>query len=159
MSWTDAKIKKLKELWEKGLSTSEIGKKLNMSKNAVVGKAHRIGLKSRPSPIKSQTASNKKKNKNEKSDKPSKENKKETKTKKSSKKEEKENKITIEELGPKMCRWPFGDPRGEDFSFCGEPVFRNKPYCLKHCAMAYTTTTTKKKNDYTDEIDNSNKKK
>lgn len=54
--WTDKKINELKKLWGKGLTTAEIGKKLNVSKNAVVGKAHRLGLKSRPSPIKNTAA-------------------------------------------------------------------------------------------------------
>ena len=51
MSWTDEKIEDLKKLWAKGLSTAEIGRELGVSKNAVVGKSHRLGLKPRPSPI------------------------------------------------------------------------------------------------------------
>ena len=52
MSWTEEKVTQLRELWEQGLPTSQIGKVLNFTKNAVVGKAHRIGLERRPSPIK-----------------------------------------------------------------------------------------------------------
>ena len=52
MSWTPELIKELKKLWKKGLTTGEIGRILGISKNAVVGKAHRLGLESRPSPIK-----------------------------------------------------------------------------------------------------------
>lgn len=52
MSWTDEKVKELARLWENGLTTGEIGKQLGVSKNAVVGKAHRLGLAGRPSPIK-----------------------------------------------------------------------------------------------------------
>jgi len=50
--WNDEKIGKLRKLWSEGLTTGEIGKRLGVSKNAVVGKAHRLGLKGRPSPIK-----------------------------------------------------------------------------------------------------------
>src|SRR6201996_2050062 len=53
--WNDEKIGRLKKLWSEGLTTGEIGKRLGVSKNAVVGKAHRLGLKGRPSPIKRPT--------------------------------------------------------------------------------------------------------
>ncbi len=49
--WTEEKIERLRELWATGKSGSEIGKKLDLSKNSVVGKAHRLCLDSRPSPI------------------------------------------------------------------------------------------------------------
>jgi GcrA cell cycle regulator len=53
MSWTDQRIEQLKNLWEKGLTASQIADELgNVSRNAVIGKAHRLGLKSRPSPVK-----------------------------------------------------------------------------------------------------------
>lgn len=53
MSWNDERIELLKTLWEKGLTASQIADKLgNVSRNAVIGKAHRLGLKSRPSPVK-----------------------------------------------------------------------------------------------------------
>lgn len=151
MAWTDDKIKKLKKLWEKGLSTSEIGKKLDVSKNAVVGKAHRIGLKSRPSPIKT-TAKDKQKKGLKAS--------KETNTKKSNDKKSKinaDNLVKIEDLKPGMCRWPFGDPQLTDFHFCGEPTFKNKPYCLAHCAVAYTSPNAKKEKKKKNEKENNSK--
>ncbi len=53
MSWTDQRIDQLKTLWEKGLTASQIADELGgVSRNAVIGKAHRLGLKSRPSPVK-----------------------------------------------------------------------------------------------------------
>ncbi|OUI88730.1 GcrA cell cycle regulator [Acetobacter sp. DmW_043] len=51
MEWTEETISRLKELWTEGLSTAEIGRRLSITKNAVVGKAHRLGLPARPSPI------------------------------------------------------------------------------------------------------------
>ena len=51
MGWTDEQVEELKKLWDQGLTTGEIGKALGVSKNAVVGKAHRLKLDSRPSPI------------------------------------------------------------------------------------------------------------
>ncbi|MGO3517023.1 MAG: GcrA family cell cycle regulator [Acetobacter cibinongensis] len=51
MEWTEETISRLRELWAEGLSTAEIGRRLSITKNAVVGKAHRLGLPPRPSPI------------------------------------------------------------------------------------------------------------
>jgi len=60
MSWTDQRIDQLKALWEKGLTASQIADELGgVSRNAVIGKAHRLGLKSRPSPVKSNDADKK----------------------------------------------------------------------------------------------------
>ena len=53
MAWTDERIDHLKQMWEKGLTASQIAEELGgVSRNAVIGKAHRLGLKSRPSPVK-----------------------------------------------------------------------------------------------------------
>jgi GcrA cell cycle regulator len=51
MEWTEETVAKLRALWDEGLSTAEIGRRLGVSKNAVVGKAHRLDLPPRPSPI------------------------------------------------------------------------------------------------------------
>lgn len=52
MAWTDEMVEDLKKMWKEGLTTGEIGKRLNVSKNSIVGKVHRLGLSGRPSPIK-----------------------------------------------------------------------------------------------------------
>ena len=51
MEWAEETIVRLRTLWDEGLSTAEIGRRLGVSKNAVVGKAHRLDLPARPSPI------------------------------------------------------------------------------------------------------------
>ena len=51
MPWNNENVSHLRELWDQGLPTAQIGKLLGFTKNAVVGKAHRIGLERRPSPI------------------------------------------------------------------------------------------------------------
>jgi GcrA cell cycle regulator len=50
--WNDDRVEQLGQLWRQGLSTAEIGRRLGLTKNAVVGKAHRLSLDPRPSPLK-----------------------------------------------------------------------------------------------------------
>ncbi|SIS41243.1 GcrA cell cycle regulator [Insolitispirillum peregrinum] len=123
MVWTDERIEQLKELWAEGLTTGEIGKRLGVSKNAVVGKAHRLGLKGRPSPIKRTKAPRQ--------------------TPAAPK--EKEQKIrSVVDLSAHTCRWPIGDPREPGFHFCGAPTIANKPYCAEHAAIAYVGASSPK---------------
>ncbi|WP_448663561.1 GcrA family cell cycle regulator [Sphingomonas sp. CJ20] len=57
MSWTDERISTLKKMWDSGLTATQIAEELGgVSRNAVIGKAHRLGLQSRPSPVKSNEA-------------------------------------------------------------------------------------------------------
>jgi GcrA cell cycle regulator len=61
LSWTDERIDQLKAMWEKGMTASQIAEELGgVSRNAVIGKAHRLGLQSRPSPVKANEAARKK---------------------------------------------------------------------------------------------------
>lgn len=132
MSWTDEKIEDLKKLWAKGLSTAEIGRALGVSKNAVVGKSHRLGLKPRPSPI---------------SGKPVEAAPVAAKPKPKPKAKESEKIGDIIDLGPQMCRWPFGDPGDDDFHFCGRQVAAGKPYCAEHCSVAYVSKSNSRDRD------------
>ena len=121
MAWTAEKIKQLKKLWLKGKSTIEIGKELGISKNAVVGKVHRLELAARPSPIK-RTAKDKSGSSH-----------------RITKKELKPQKVTLLDLKLNSCRWPIGDPKDDDFHFCGADTVTGKPYCSEHCKIAYTS--------------------
>ena len=51
MAWTEQMVEDLRAMWKQGMTTAEIGKKLNVTKNSIVGKVHRLGLSGRPSPI------------------------------------------------------------------------------------------------------------
>ena len=141
MGWTDEQVEELKRLWDKGLTTGEIGKALGVSKNAVVGKAHRLGLNSRPSPIRrgdddadastaasAEAPSSSKKKKASKSE-PAKKN----------QEKEKKKLFTVNDLTSSSCRWPIGDPKDEDFHFCGKEALPDKPYCAEHAAIAYVS--------------------
>lgn len=142
MGWTDEQVEELKHLWDKGLTTGEIGKALGVSKNAVVGKAHRLGLNSRPSPIRrgedENTAGT-----NTPARQPS-EKKKAAKSAPGKKAAEKEKKklFTVNDLTSSSCRWPIGDPKDEDFHFCGKEALPDKPYCAEHAAIAYVSAKT-----------------
>ena len=143
MSWTDEKIEDLKKLWAKGLSTAEIGRELGVSKNAVVGKSHRLGLKPRPSPISGKAAEAAPAAPAAKAAAaPAK-----PKAAKAPKAKETEKIGDIIDLGPHMCRWPFGDPGDDDFHFCGRQVAPSKPYCPEHCAVAYVPKSNSRDRD------------
>ena len=121
--WTDERLDELKKLWAEGLSISLIGEALGVSRNAIAGKAHRMGLPKRPSPIS--------KAKTEKSEPIVLEN-------------EQDLPLRLElrqlEWSRNKCCWPTGDPKKNGFLFCGELIVPGKPYCLKHCYEAYTTS-------------------
>ena len=128
MAWTDDRVEKLRELWDKGLSASQIAKELaeGVTRNAVIGKAHRMGLASRPSPVKSDPAKRAAaaaKKKNEK--------------KPPAKSAPSSGKVTILDLTESMCKWPIGHPGETNFHFCGKPSQPTFPYCATHCVEAY----------------------
>ena len=138
MSWNDDNVLRLKELWDQGLPTAQIGKLLGFTKNAVVGKAHRIGLERRPSPIR-RTAVKPDRKKARSPVMP----------KLNFEKQESEtNQIYTGKFQPSVknifissskrgCEWPMGHPDEPDFHFCDKERFDDKPYCLDHCAVAY----------------------
>ncbi len=130
MSWTDERVEELKRLWESGKSASEIGKILGVSKNSVVGKAHRLKLKPRPSPIRRTPAVKPKVEAPRPVAKPPVEVALPPSPVQSD----------LNTKGPK-CLWPIGDPGDVDFHFCEAPAVPSKPYCAEHCARAYITKT------------------
>ena len=139
MSWNDTNVARLKELWDQGLPTAQIGKLLGFTKNAVVGKAHRIGLERRPSPIR-RTAVKPDRKKARSPIVP-------TLNFEASKEETKETpkhqafqpavKNLFKSQTKRTCEWPEGHPDESDFKFCGKDRFEDKPYCIDHCAVAY----------------------
>ena len=138
MSWNDDNVLRLKELWDQGLPPAQIGKLLGFTKNAVVGKAHRIGLERRPSPIR-RTAVKPDRKKARSPVMP----------KLNFEKQESEaNQINTANFQPSVKNifissskrggeWAVGHPDETDFHFCGKERFEDKPYCLDHCAIAY----------------------
>ncbi len=162
MDWTDEIIVRLKALWLEGHSTAEIGRRLGISKNAVVGKAHRLALEARPSPIRRSPPGQ-------------------------TPKREAPRRVTGPTLPPMSafapgvaaspatapagvaperiiaapppvrtaspqpvlravgrssgrmiaCCWPIGEPGTRSFRFCDDESLPGKPYCSAHAALAY----------------------
>ena len=191
MAWTDEMVEELKKLWAEGVTTGEIGRRLNISKNSIVGKVHRLGLSGRPSPIKKKSDTEKTENsdkpvkqpkekksttKNVKETKPEPQKKseketsapvkntKDTEIKKISKPEvatlppvttdeediklakslnvpnktpTKSENLSLVELDNHTCRWPIGDPKDDNFHFCGRKIRLGQTYCEEHAAIAY----------------------
>ena len=140
MSWNDDNVTRLRDLWDQGLPTAQIGKLLGFTKNAVVGKAHRIGLERRPSPIRRTAVKpDRKKARSPVIPKLNFED---------ESVEQEEVRTPIQIFHPSVknlfsnnnkrrCEWPEGHPDESEFNFCGKERFEDKPYCLDHCTVAY----------------------
>jgi GcrA cell cycle regulator len=154
MDWNDEAIARLRVLWDEGHSTAEIGRRMAVSKNAVVGKAHRLNLPARPSPIRRDAAGG------------------------PSPRAATPKRVTGPTLPPLpaavepireiaapaplpepvvraperapvlrqvtpsrsrsvTCCWPIGEPGTKSFRFCDSDATPNKPYCSEHAQLAY----------------------
>ena len=140
MSWNEENVARLRELWDQGLPTAQIGKLIGFTKNAVVGKAHRIGLERRPSPIRRTAAKpDRKKARSPVMPKLNFETSKEITNTQSKETSTFQPVVKNFFTQPKKrgCEWPEGHPDEPEFHFCGKERFEDKPYCLDHCAVAY----------------------
>lgn len=154
MEWNDETIARIRALWSEGHSTAEIGRRMGISKNAVVGKAHRLNLPARPSPIRRGTGE------------------KRASTRSPIRRVTGPTLPALQSVpravppaapapvglapAPKpqvvlrtvptqprpsgrisSCCWPLGEPGTPEFRFCGDPTMPAKPYCDEHAALAY----------------------
>ena len=138
MSWNEEKVTKLKELWGKGSTASQIAEIIGgISRNAVIGKAHRLNLSSK---IKTRNASS-----NQSFVNSSEENNSKLKQGRKSKFKslliekdfEPENPKKLEELDEGSCKWPVGHPEEKSFYFCGRSSLKDFSYCKLHLLYAY----------------------
>ena len=174
MAWTEDRVEILSKLWAEGLSASQIAKQLGgVTRNAVIGKVHRLGLSgrakpSRPKPAaKAKTAATAKPKtaakEPAKAAKPAAPKRPATVAKNTHQparaiaskvaegvKPAKElapaleakplkdgSFATILTLTDHMCKWPIGDPSGDEFRFCGRKTDPDEPYCTPHSMVAY----------------------
>ena len=153
MSWTDEKVQKLKELWGKGKTASQIAEIIGgISRNAVIVKAHRLNLSAKiktRSALSNQNFEQSQINKNSLSKK-GRRNK--FKSLIIEKNFEPENPKQLEELDENSCKWPIGHPDEKDFYFCGRTSLKDFSYCKLHILYAYQPKGKKEENTDKEEI-------
>ena len=154
MGWTDERVETLKKLWLDGLSASQIAKQLGgVTRNAVIGKVHRLGLSGRATP--SQPART-----TFKAPRPAR-----TAPPQAPRRmaapvsaqspvpvaprpivyDEQPGSATVLTLGAHMCKWPIGDPSADTFTFCGKRIDGDGSYCVGHARVAYQPQQSRKK--------------
>ncbi|NOX82561.1 MAG: hypothetical protein GXP06_06175 [Alphaproteobacteria bacterium] len=143
MAWTDDRVELLKTLWAEGLSAAQIANKMGgVTRNAVIGKVHRLGLSGRATPAKPQRGCA-----------PSLERRGTSAAPKVRRPEVKSvipepefiaplvldtgDRTTVTTIKNNMCKWPLGDPAREDFHFCGQSTLSGKSYCAYHAHLAF----------------------
>ena len=137
MSQTDEKVEKLKELWTKGHTASQIADILgDTTRNAVIGKAHRLDLEAR-APSKQSSNVNTKDNKQTKKIAQPASRKAKFQSILLDKNFEPENPTSLENLNETTCKWPIGHPDEENFYFCGRKPEGEFPYCKLHVLYAF----------------------
>jgi len=134
MDWTNERVEELRRLWGQGQTASRIADLLGgVTRNAVIGKVHRLGLAGRASPSRSERPrlpmAPKVTMRSHIPPAPIVE----------------EDPLILEDgshatvltINDRMCRWPIGDPSADEFHFCGGEAVPGRPYCASHCGMAY----------------------
>ena len=157
MGWTDERVETLKKLWLEGLSASQIAKQLGgVTRNAVIGKVHRLGLSGRAAPSQPQRSV--------------------FRAPRPARvpvaaapaprrpvaqpvaptlpviRSEEPGSATVLTLGAHMCKWPIGDPATDNFSFCGRRSNEDGPYCHEHAMIAYQPQPTRTKRGEVSEL-------
>ncbi|MFN3859533.1 MAG: GcrA family cell cycle regulator [Caulobacter sp.] len=164
MGWTDERVEVLKKLWLDGLSASQIAKQLGgVTRNAVIGKVHRLGLSGRaapsqptrpvfkaPRPTRPAAAAP-----------PAPRRVAEPVSQPAAVavsppslpavRIEEPGTATVLTLGAHMCKWPIGDPSSDEFTFCGRRASEG-PYCGEHARVAYQPVQTGKKKPSANEL-------
>jgi GcrA cell cycle regulator len=157
--WTDERVELLKKLWSDGLSASQIAGELGgITRNAVIGKVHRLGLSGRAKAPSSATPRQRKPRTaaaqfNRPAARPATRGNTalatqtmayaETLVEIEAEPELIDNIIpigqrcSILQLSDATCHWPIGDPSAADFFFCGGKTVTGQPYCAYHCRVAY----------------------
>ncbi|MFT4075020.1 MAG: GcrA family cell cycle regulator [Asticcacaulis sp.] len=171
MSWTDERVETLKKLWQEGHSASQIAKQLGgVTRNAVIGKVHRLGLSGRAAPSQPTRPLYKpaRPPRPAVSSAPAERPAAQATVRRTEPVlarpvinqpvvpyVEEPGTATVLTLGAKMCKWPIGDPSSDSFSFCGRRSDDGTPYCVEHARVAYQPSQKTKKRDSGTELSRS----
>lgn len=153
MAWTDERVELLKKLWSDGLSASQIAAQLGdgVTRNAVIGKVHRLNLAGRAKPASTGPRQRKPRTSTQRPAarhftagntalkthaQPAPRRVPQPATMKDIVVPISLN-VTLLQLTEAMCKWPSGDPGSEDFHFCGHKSWNSRPYCEYHSRVAY----------------------
>lgn len=155
MAWTDERVELLKTLWAEGLSAAQIANKMGgVTRNAVIGKVHRLGLSGRATPAKPQRGCGPMGERREEIAavvvKPTR-----TEIKPLIPEAESITPVvldtgdmtTVATIKNNMCKWPIGDPAKDDFHFCGQPALSGKSYCAYHARLAFQPPQRRERTD------------
>ena len=143
-NWSEDRVEQLKTLWTEGLSASQIARALGgVTRNAVIGKVHRLGLAGRASPSRS-----------ERPRLPMAPKVPSIRAHAPAVPVVEEDPVTLEDgshatvltISDRMCRWPIGDPAASEFHFCGRNPKSGSPYCEAHARKAYQPQQARREN-------------
>ena len=152
MSWTPERENKLKALWKKGHTASQIAGLIGgVTRNAVIGKAHRLNLEARTTSKKNPVSPKVKLESNVEIKQEKLSRKARFKSLLLDKNFEPENPKKLTELTDDTCRWPIGHPYEEDFYFCGRKPLEKFPYCKLHVLYAFQPKNAKEEDIVSDE--------
>jgi GcrA cell cycle regulator len=167
-NWDDARTATLAKLWAEGLSASSIASRLgDVTRNAVIGKAHRLGLSGRRTPSEAKTGNGGRRSSRGVTAKagerpqspklvrgalalkpavkaaPAPKPRLVVVPSHETELEPETLRVVLLDLKDHMCRWPVGDPKEADFRFCGRRRVEDRPYCACHACMANRKNKTK----------------
>ncbi|HEY8616064.1 GcrA family cell cycle regulator [Phenylobacterium sp.] len=145
LSWTDERVARLERLWLAGCSGAEIARALGVSRCAVLGKVHRLGLQRKAPRAPASTAAREAAPGSRVRARPAKCAAPSAAPRSAATRaavlaltsaEPATGAETVLSVRRDHCRWPYGDPRADEFRLCGDPVVRGA-YCGPHAARAY----------------------
>ena len=151
LTWSDERVEQLKKLWEGGLSASQIAAELgNVTRNAVIGKVHRLGLSGRakspaaaaprqrkPRPAQHMMRVSRPVSRGNTALAHAFEVELETDPITYDNVVPMSQRLSLSQLNEATCHWPVGDPASPDFFFCGGKALTGLPYCAHHSRIAY----------------------